>query len=442
MADPRDEHDQRNPTQTEAQAEQQAAPPPAERKATSGTSPRFQLNEALVPLLAIFTAMLIGAVIVFVSAPAERVAATSRLSVTIAAFRGLFTGAFGDWTAPSTIPAALSGTLVESTPFILVGLAVALSFKAGLFNVGGEGQLTIGAITSVAVAVWLPKWLGAETLPSFVHLPLALLAGAIGGGLWGAIPGYLRAKTGAHEVINTIMLNYTALLVLDFLITGGTMADPTASAPRTPFIKASADLPVFVGVVRDPALTGGESYQPLIGTTSATWDLRLHSGILIALAAVALVAWLLRRTTVGFEIRTVGANPEAARYAGMSITKNFVLSMGLSGALAGLAGAGQVLGLDHNLKSVFSGGLGFDSIAIALLAKSNPVAIVPAAIFWGALRQGAGAMQINSGISINLINIIQALVIIFVAADQIVRWIYRLRKQEGGRMVFSRGWGK
>jgi simple sugar transport system permease protein len=163
---------------------------------------------------------------------------------------------------------------------------------------------------------------------------------------------------------------------------------------------------------------------------------------LIALAAVAFVAWLLRRTTVGFEIRTVGANPEAARYAGMSITKNFVLAMGLSGALAGLAGTGQVLGLDHNLKSVFSGGLGFDSIAIALLAKSNPVAILPAAIFWGALRSGAGAMQINSGISSNLINIIQALVIIFVAADQIVRWIYRIRKQDGGRMVFSRGWGK
>jgi simple sugar transport system permease protein len=156
---------------------------------------------------------------------------------------------------------------------------------------------------------------------------------------------------------------------------------------------------------------------------------------------VALVWWLLKKTTLGFEIRTVGSNPDAAQYAGMSITRNFVLAMALSGGLAGLAGASTVLGLEHNLKASFSAGYGFDSIAIALLARSNPIAIIPAALFWGALRNGAGLMQLQSEISINLINIIQALVIIFVAADPIVRWLYRLRRSSTGQVVFTRGWG-
>lgn len=433
MSDPTSSHDQRDPTQTPADVVQQPTPAPSQR--------RLGLGERIVPLLAIFTALVIGAVIVFLSAPAD-----TRLEVTISAFRGLFTGAFGNWTEPSTIPNAISGTLVESTPYILAGLAVALGFKAGLFNIGAEGQLLMGAIAAAAVGVWLPQWLGVESLPAIIHLPLAMLAGALAGGVWGAIPGYLRAKTGAHEVINTIMLNYIALRILDYLIVNGPMRAQGASLQRTPFIKTSADLPTFIGIPTTPELaqrlTEGQRYDPLIATTSSVWDLRLHTGLLVALLAVAFVWWLLTRTPKGFEIRTVGANPEAARYAGMNITRTFVLTMGLSGALAGLAGTGQVLGLDHNLKSIFSGGLGFDSIAIALLAKSNPIAIIPAAIFWGALRQGAGAMQLNSGISKDLISIIQALVIIFIAADQIVRWLYRIKKTGGGGMVFSRGWGK
>lgn len=437
MADPTASNDQRDPTQTPTDVVVQAIPPAAD---TTLSHRRIAwISEGLVPLLAIFTALLIGAVIVFFSAPPEK---GTRLVVTINAFKGLFVGAFGNWADPATIPNALSGTLVESTPYILAGLAVALGFKAGLFNIGAEGQLLMGAIAAAAVGVWLPQWLGVQSLPTIIHLPLALLAGALAGGIWGAIPGYLRAKTGAHEVINTIMLNYIALRVLDYMIVNGPMRAQGASLQRTPFIKSSAALPRFVTIVRDPGLTEGQVYQPVISTTNPTWDLRIHFGLLIALLAVALVWWLLRRTPTGFEIRTVGANPEAARYAGMNITRTFVLTMGLSGALAGLAGTGQVLGLDYNLKSVFSGGLGFDSIAIALLAKSNPVAIIPAAMFWGALRQGAGAMQLNSGISINLINIIQALVIIFIAADQIVRWLYRIKRPEGGRMVFTRGWGK
>ncbi len=440
MADPHDAKDHRDPDQhPQDVVEQPAAPSDPTVPATKGVLRSIRWGELLVPILAIFTAILVGAVIVFLSAPAEK---GSRLHVTWEAFKGLFIGAFGNWAEPSTIPNALSGTLVESTPYILAGLAVALGFKAGLFNIGAEGQLLIGALTAVSIGVWLPGWIGVESLPAIIHLPLAVLGGFVGGGLWGAIPGYLRAKTGAHEVITTIMLNYIALRLIDYMIVSGPMKDPAGSAPRTPFVQGPAILPQFVGVVRDPSLTGGNTYQPLIATTSSTWDLRVHAGLLIALLAVVFVWWLLNRTPKGFEIKTVGANPQAARYAGMSIVSTTVLTMTLSGGLAGLAGAGQVLGLEHNMKSVFSGGLGFDSIAIALLAKSNPIAIIPAALFWGALRQGAGAMQIRSGISINLINIIQALVIIFVAADQIVRWIYRIRREQGGQMVFTRGWGK
>ena len=179
-------------------------------------------------------------------------------------------------------------------------------------------------------------------------------------------------------------------------------------------------------------------------TKNPTFDLRIHVGFLLALLAVWGVWWFLRRTTTGFEIRTVGANPKAARYAGMSVTRNFVLTMFLSGALAGMAGVTQVLGVEHNVKSLFSSGYGFDSIAVALLAKSNPIAIIPAAIFWGALNSGKGLMQSETGaaISSDLIRIIQALVIMFVAADQIVRWIYRLRQRGGGTAIFSRGWGQ
>ena len=363
------------------------------------TSPRVTINwrglffSALVPLLAILTALVIGALIIW--ATGANVAA---------AYGGLFLGAFGGLTA-------ITNTLVESTPFMFAGLAVALGFKCGLFNIGAEGQLGIGAICA-AVAGFSIKG-----LPAFIHLPLALTIGALGGALWGAIPGFLRARTGAHEVIVTIMMNYISIRLTDYLIKNP-FRDTTSSAPRTPFIAAAAELPLLLGP-----------------------NYRLHVGFLIAIVMAFFINWLLNRTTTGFEIGTVGANPDAAKYAGMSITRNFVLAMAMSGALAGLAGATTVLGVEHNLKSSFSAGYGFDSIAVALLARSNPIAIIPAAIFWGALRNGAGLMQLQSGISINLINIVQALVIIFVAAPDIIRAIYRIPKTGDQQAVFTRGWG-
>jgi len=351
-------------------------------------------RKLLLPFLAIVTALAIGALII----------AASGASV-IDAYRGLFEGAFGK-------PRAIAETLVITTPYILTGLAVAFGFKCGLFNIGVEGQLYAGAVSAAFIGY------AVKGLPVYIHLPLAMLVGLLGGALWGAIPGYLKAKTGGHEVINTIMMNHIMLRLTDFLVKNP-MLDTTASIPRTPYIQETAHLPKIF-----PAF-------------------RLHWGFLIAIAAVFAIYFILYKTTVGFEIRTVGYNQKAARYAGMNITKNFILAMAVSGGLAGLAGANEVIGLNYYLPAAFISGYGFDAIAIALLAKSNPFAIVPSALLWAALRNGAGLMQIRANISIDLINIIQACVIMFIAAPEIIRWIYRVRaaKTETG-MVLTKGWGK
>jgi simple sugar transport system permease protein len=259
---------------------------------------------------------------------------------------------------------------------------------------------------------------GLQGLPGWLHLSLALGAGAAGGAIWGAVPGYLKARFGEHEIINTIMMNYIAVNLVDYMVKN-TLRDPAASFDRTPYILDSAHLPRLFGQ-----------------------DFRLHAGFILAIGAAFFVYWLLSRTRFGFEVRTVGANPGAARYAGMSLARTTVLVMALSGGLAGLAGAGEVLGLKHNLPAVFSSGYGFDSIAVALLAKSNPLAIIPAAFLWGGLRNGAGLMQVRSGISIDLINVIQAIVIVLIAAEPIVRFIYRLKPGRRAEAIFTRSWGK
>ena len=236
-----------------------------------------------------------------------------------------------------------------------------------------------------------------------MHIPLALAAGMLGGFIWGGIPGFLKARFGAHEVIVTIMLNYTAFKLSDYLINGGPMRDTHATAPKTPFIAASAQLPVIP-------------------------DTRLHIGLLIALAAVPAVWFLIQRTTLGFQIRAVGFNQTAARANGMSVGLTLLLTMGISGALAGLAGADEVLGVSHFMPPTFSVGYGFDSIAVALLARSNPWAILPSAFLFGAMRSGAGFMQLQTQVSADLISIVQATVIMFVAAPVMIRWIFRLKE--------------
>lgn len=352
------------------------------------------LKEILIPILAVFTSLVLGAILIWASGVNP-----------IGAYRGLFEGMLGSWQARVE-------TCVSATPYMLTGLAVAVGFRCGLFNIGAEGQFYMGALCSVITGFTI------QGLPVWIHLPTALVAGALGGAVWGAIPGLLKARLGAHEVINTIMMNYIAVKLIDYLVKNP-LRDATASMDRTPYILATAQLPRLFG----------ESY-------------RLHAGFFIALGMVIFIYWLLFKTTIGFEIRTVGANPDAAHYAGMSVTRNFVLAMSLAGALAGLAGAGEVLGLNYTLPAAFSSGYGFDAIAVALLARSNPAGILPSAFLWGGLRNGSGLMQVRTGISIDLINILQALVIIFIAADQIVRWVYRIKPQRGVEVIFTRGWGR
>jgi len=396
-----------------------------------------KLSSLLLPILAVFSALVIGAVIIAVSSPDVLTAwkaffqdPLGVLSITWFTVRdayiALFEGSFGQ---PKQIAEAIrnwrgtgetrplleafrpfSESLVIATPYIFAGLAVALGFRGGLFNIGAEGQLFLGGLASVYVGYSFTN------LPWFVHLPLALLAGIAAGAIWGAIPGFLKARTGAHEVINTIMMNYVAFRLTDYLLQGP-MAGP-GGLPITIEIATSAYLPSLFP-------------KPM----------RIHAGFFLALAVAALVYWFLWKTTRGLEIRMVGANPHAARYAGVRITSTIVLTMALSGALAGLAGTAQVLGVNHKMVRAFSTGYGFDSIALALLGNSHPLGVVLASLLFGFLRGGAARMQSVAGVPVEIIRIIQALVIIFVAAPEIIRGIYRIKAIREGEKTLARGWG-
>jgi simple sugar transport system permease protein len=378
-------------------AEATAVTPPSAAKPS-----RFSglIQKILVPVLAVFTALVVGGVIIWISGgnPLE-------------AYRGLLEGAFGS-------PRAISATFIWATPYIFAGLAVALAFKGGLFNIGAEGQLALGAVAAAWLGYGLPEVLG-TTIPAIIHLPLCIIGGAVAGGLWGAIPGWLKARFGAHEVINTIMMNYIALGLVSFLL-NGPMKDPSPTnvIARTPEIAASARIaPMFA----DPAL-------------------RVHWGTVLAFVVAFLVWFLLWKMTVGFEIRTVGTSNGAARYAGINVGRTIILTMFLSGALAGLAGAVEVTGLNYRHELSFALGYGFDAIAIALLGRTHPFGVVLAAILFGAMRSGATRMQFLTQIPIDIISVVQALILLFVAADEIIRYIYRIRtpKEE---VIMTRGWG-
>ncbi len=362
----------------------------------------IDLQPLLVPVLAIVAALVVGAgaILIIGENPIE-------------AYWALLRGMYG-----STDRVAAS--LGRSTPFIGASLAVAFAFRAGLFNIGAEGQLLIGATASA----WIGTWAFTRGLPGPIAIVLLLLAGIVAGFLYGAIPGALKAKTGAHEVIVTIMLNSIALLYVRWLVTSQDpriLRDPGSSSPRTVPIEASARLTKVVA-----------SEPPL------------HLGFFI-MVALAVVAWfVLQRTTFGFEIRTVGANVDAARYAGMNVARTMLLAMAISGAFAGLAGAGEISGTSGYLSPGVFIGIGFDSIAIALLARANPFAIIPASILWGSMLSGAGLMQQEVGLSIDSVRIIQALVLLFVAADVIVRTVFRIRRKEVGAFettALASGWG-
>jgi len=410
-------------------------------KKNKTASPRlgtFLADNLLMPALAVFTGLLVGAVIVavanaeaiaawgnFFRAPLEAFRATWVAVAT--AYGALFRGALGSpgefFAAMQTLLATgdaapvykaiypFTESLVAATPYILAGLAVAIGFRCGLFNIGAEGQLFMGALGTAFVGYSIVG------LPAYIHLPLALLAGAVTGAIWAAIPGYLKARFGAHEVVNTIMMNWIAFRLGDWLLFGPMKS--SGYRPVTPNVEITAELPHFFP---DP--------------------LRFNWGFVFALVMAVVVYWFLFKTTLGFEIRSVGANPDASKYAGMSVTRNFVMVMALSGALAGLAGATQVLGVDHWVGAGFSAGYGFDAIALALLGKSHPLGVVLAALLFGILRGGATNMQSIARIPVDLISVIQGLVIIFVAAPAIIRWLYRIRVGGAEQTVLTRGWGK
>ena len=374
-------------------------------------------RQLLVPLLSLFSALVIGAVVIVLSDPDfiakigsnPGAALSAGLKAVGAAYSGLFAGAVGN---PFVSITPITETLLRATPLILAGLAVALGFRAGLFNIGAEGQIYIGALFATGVGISFGD------MPFFIHLPLAVLAGFVGGALWGFIPGILKARTGAHEVITTIMLNYVSYLIVDIALRQPFYQRPDRADPVSKFIEPSAILP------------------PIFA------DQRLHWGLLIAILAAVAVWWLLFRSTKGFEFRAVGLNPSAARYAGMNISRTIVLTMMISGGLAGLAGASEILGTNLRLTPAFSPHWGFDAIAIALLGASRPVGVVAAAILFGALRAGAGPMQAATGIPVDLVIVIQGLIILFIAAPALVRGIYRIRAEKAtGTEIFSKGWG-
>jgi general nucleoside transport system permease protein len=371
----------------------------------------------LVTVLAVITALIVGAVLIvfsdetvlatwgyFFSAPGDALSAS--WDVITAAYGALFSGAFGS-------ASAVSETIVAATPLILAGLGVALGFRAGLFNIGAEGQVIAGGLAAGFVGFWLVG------LPVVVHLPLAVLVGLAAGAAWGFIPGILKARTGAHEVITTIMLNYVAAYLALYLLSTSVFRRPGRTDPISEPVEASARLPHLAGQ-----------------------DLRLHAGILVALLGAVAVAWLLGRSTWGFELRVAGANPSAAQTAGISVARATVLAMSLSGALAGLAGTNQVLGVQYTLAPGFSGGIGFEAITVALLGRANPFGVVVAALLFGALRAGGLQMQAVTGTPIDIVLVIQSLIVIFVAAPALVRAIWRIKAARGdaGQPV-SKGWG-
>ena len=356
---------------------------------------RFDIEQlVIVPVLAVVVAIVLGGITMLLTGVS--------IPTVGKAYAALFSGAFGSLSA-------LSETFTAAAPVTLAALGVALGFRAGLFNIGAEGQVIAGGMAAVVVGFSLTG------LPAYIHLPLALLAGITAGAIWAAIPGWLKAATGAHEVITTIMLNLVAVQLTNYLLRNPPIQKPGRHDPVSSSVLQSAELPKLL-----------------------TWldpNLRLNAGIIITILMVILVYWLLFRTTLGFEFRASGLNPSAARYAGMRSSLIIVAVMAIAGGLAGLAGANQVLGVLGRATPGFSGGVGFNAIAVALLGRSHPVGVLLAGILFGALDAGGRQMQVAAGVRIDLIAIIQSLIIVFVAAPLLMRaafpWAFRKHKPAG-----------
>ena len=370
---------------------------------------RVSSGEVLTTVLAFVLALVIGGILIaavdsrvtkaasyFFARPGDLLSAA--WSSVSGAYAALFRGAVVDYQATTVLKAIrpLTETITTATPLIVAALAVAVAFRAGLFNIGAQGQVIMGAVVSGYVGFTFH-------LPPVVAVLVALVVGVAGGAVWGGIAGVLKAKAGAHEVIVTIMLNYVASFLLAWLLTTTAFRVHGSQEPKSQTVLPNAQLPLLLG----------SQYR-------ATW------GFVLALLAAGFVWWLMSRSRLGFQFRAVGANPYASRTAGISVARMTTYVMLTSGALAGLAGAVQLLGTSKYLTDGIAGTIGFDAITVALLGRSKPGGIVAAGLLYGGLSAGGRFMEVVTGTPIDIVLVLQALVVLFIAAPGLVRTIFRL----------------
>ncbi|CAB4634714.1 unannotated protein [freshwater metagenome] len=325
------------------------------------------------------------------------------------AYDALFRGAIYNYKALDSVSMIkpLTETLTYATPITLAGLGMAVAFRSGLFNIGGTGQIIFGAMGAA--------WVGFSVeLPALIHLPVAVIAGVLAAGLFGGFVGFLKAATGANEVIVTIMMNYIASLLLFYVLTTPLFQAPGAVNPISPEISETAKYWRFMGE-----------------------DFRINASFFVMLAMVLVVWWLLNRSSIGFQFRALGHNPSASKVAGINIGITYVLVMAISGALAGLAGTSQVLGAEKYLTPSVAASFGFDAITVALLGRSKPFGVLAAGLLFGALRAGAVIMQANQKVPIDIVLIVQSLVVLFIAAPPLVRFMFRLSDPAKQAMKFE-----
>ncbi|GAA3874858.1 ABC transporter permease [Leifsonia kafniensis] len=379
---------------------------------------RFQvaMNEIMggsimISFLSIVLAMLVGALLIAVTDPNVQATAGYFFSrpgdllnavwqSVAGAYSSLFQGAIYNFRRPEFADAIkpIMQTLNFATPLIIAGLGIGLGFRAGMFNIGGRGQMLI--------AIGISGWIGFSfDLPYGIHMIVAIIGGMVGGALWGGLVGLLKARTGAHEVITTIMLNYVAFYLISYLLrTPGALQAPGSNNPKSPGMKETAVFPKLLG----------DQYA-------------LNLGFIFAIIATIVVWWILARSSLGFKFRAVGVNPSAARVAGINVGSVFIWVMVISGALVGLAGVSQILGtVTTGFSSGIDAGIGFDAITVALLGRSKPWGIFWAGILFGALKAGAFSMQAAQGIPIDIVLVVQSMIVLFIAAPPLVRALFRL----------------
>lgn len=347
------------------------------REPSAGSRVARVLRELAVPVVSVAIAIFVGSIIMWVSGFDP-----------VAAFAAMLKGSFGGGRQ-------IGETMLRSTPLMFTGLAVAYGFRAGLFNIGAEGQLFMGGLSAAFLGIALAG------LPQPINIVAMLLAGAAIGAAWAFIPALLKAKVGAHEVITTMMFTFIGRYIVSWLVTGPLKAE--GQIPQTERLPVESTLPRLHDIM------------PFLATS------RAHLGFVIAIVLAMFIWWVLKYTSLGYESRAVGFNPWASETGGISVSATTVKALCISGALAGLAGVTEVMGVHGRLFDQFSAGFGFTGIAVALLAKNNPIGVIAAAILFGALSAGAGTMQLEAEVPAKVIFVIQALIIFLVAAEQLSR---------------------